>query len=514
MKTTRQIVSVALVTALLSLGVIANTQYQRPYRTSDRIMQQLIQRIEMRTNRFKIDLGRALDRSPLDNTRRVDNISQLIADFEQSTNQLRSRFSRREQTLAEAGSVLAQAALIDNFMERRRLQANAERDWRMLRSDLNRLASYYNIAWNWNSHRGNDALANRLTGTYRLNTLQSDNARLIVDRAVRRLPYYQRQQVADSLLTRVEAPEMIALERQGRMVTLVSSRASQVTFEADGRQHLEQYPNARRTSRVIATLVGDRLTINSTGDRATDYSVTFDPIGNGDSLRVTRSLYVERLTQPVVIRSVYESTSHTAQWNIFSAEVGSGYPGDRTQRTNDAVPSGTMLTARLNTDLRTDRAKAGDRFTLTVLSPSMYEGAVIEGYVANVDRGGRITGRTEMAINLDQIRLRSGQTYRFDGAIESVRALNGEMLSVDSEGSVQADKSQTTRTIERTAIGSAIGAIIGAIAGGGKGAAIGAAVGAGTGAGSVYVQGRDRFELLNGSELTIKALAPSESARR
>jgi hypothetical protein len=49
------------------------------------------------------------------------------------------------------------------------------------------------------------------------------------------------------------------------------------------------------------------------------------------------------------------------------------------------------------------------------------------------------------------------------------------------------------------------GAVIGAVADGGKGAAIGAAVGGGAAVGSVFVQGRDDFELANGTEFRIRA---------
>ena len=48
----------------------------------------------------------------------------------------------------------------------------------------------------------------------------------------------------------------------------------------------------------------------------------------------------------------------------------------------------------------------------------------------------------------------------------------------------------------------------GAVAGGGKGAAIGAAVGAGVGAGSVFIQGRNDLDLMNGTEFTIRVSAP------
>lgn len=505
MSKVRKISSLALVVLLSGIATIAQARYQRQYYANDRQIQQLIRRIETRTDNFRAGLERALDRSRLDDTRREDNINQIVSDFEQATNQLRDRFNARQSTVSDVQMVLDRAAWIDNFMQRHALATASERQWSLLRSDLNTLASYYRVAWNWsNPRQDNFGVNDRWTGTFRLNTAQSDNARVAVERAVRSLPYNQRQIAYNALLARVSAPEMIALERQGRTIALASSRATQTTFEADGREHLEQYPNSNRTSRVRATLNGGQFTIASTGDRATDFSVTFDPLNNGNRLRVTRRLYAERITQPVVIQSVYDRVSDVAQWNVYTGTPNSPGVGAN----NFIVPDGTTLVTRLNTNLDTDQTRAGDRFTLTVLSPSQYRDATIEGVVGDVDRGGRITGRTEMALNLHQIRMTNGRTYRFEGIIENLRTTNGEDVSLDTEGMVREDDSQTERTIKRGAIGAAIGAIIGAIAEGGKGAAIGAVLGGGAGAGSVYVQGRDDLELMSGSEITIRAIAP------
>jgi len=144
---------------------------------------------------------------------------------------------------------------------------------------------------------------------------------------------------------------------------------------------------------------------------------------------------------------------------------------------------------------------------MTVRSPGQYEGATIEGSVTSIDRGGRISGRSQMTLDFDTIRLRDGRSYRFAGILESVRMPNGDVVRVDNEGAVR-ESDQTNKTIQRTAIGTAVGAIIGAIAGGGKGAAIGAIVGAGAGAGSVYVQGRNDLELTAGTEMTVRATGP------
>jgi hypothetical protein len=106
--------------------------------------------------------------------------------------------------------------------------------------------------------------------------------------------------------------------------------------------------------------------------------------------------------------------------------------------------------------------------------------------------------------------LRNGQSYKFAGVIESVRPTNGETVQVDNEGGVAQGDSQTKKTVERGAIGTAVGAVIGAIAGGAKGAVIGAVIGASGGAGSVYVQGQNDIELPSGTEVTIRASAPTQ----
>ncbi len=535
----RQCISAALVIALTSISMLAQAQDQRTYRTNDRAMQQLLQRIATNADKFREDLASALDQSGINNTQREDNINQLVADFQQETSQLSRRFDQRSSTTSDVQAVLDRAARIDNFMQRRRLGGEAERDWTMLRNDLDQLASSYNIAWNW-SRDNNRAYGNnrgdynnrgrymgdaRMTGTYSLNTSRSMNAREVVENAVRNLPVDQRQRVTESLLRRLDSPDVIAIEKRGRTFNIASSRAPQGTFEADGVEHVEQYPNSRRTSRVRVNLTGDQLTISSTGDRASDFSVTFDPVGNGNGLRVTRRLYNDRLSQPISVESVYDRTSDTAQWDVYTGprnnagsypntgNYPSNYPNGRNVRGDYIVPDGTTVVARINDDLVTSRARAGDRFTMTVVSPSEYEGATIEGSVGNVDRGGRVTGRSEMALNLERITLRNGQSYRFEGTLESARSANGDAIRVGDEGSVR-ESNQTNRTIKRTAIGTAIGAIIGGIAGGGSGAAIGAAVGAGAGAGSVYVQGRNDLELMSGSELTIRASAPKTSGDR
>jgi hypothetical protein len=223
-------------------------------------------------------------------------------------------------------------------------------------------------------------------------------------------------------------------------------------------------------------------------------------------LRVVRRLSSDRLNRTVEVQSVYDRTSDVAQWNVYTGS--SNYPTTGTVTGEFIVPNGTQVVAVLNTNLNTRDLRDGDRFTMTVRSPRDYDGGIIEGYVSNIDRGGRISGRSEMTLNFERIRNpRDNKTYNFAGIVQSVRTVSGDVVNVNNEGNVRED-SRTSTTVKRAAIGTAVGALIGAIAGGGKGAAIGAAVGAGAGAGSVYVQGREDVNLQSGTEVTILATGP------
>jgi hypothetical protein len=380
------------------------------------------------------------------------------------------------------------------------------------------------------SAQGLGRARSNLTGTYQLNMSQSDNPTTLADQVTRSLPGRDRPRLRNQVLQRLDAPEQFAIERRGRTITMASSNADRVTFEADGQAQVEQAGNGR-SMRTVANLVGDRLEINSTGDRALDYQITVEPFTNGRNLRVTRRVSHVGLTQPVVSRSVYDRVSTDARLDMYSPggfpnnddRLGfpngneRGFPNGNARRRNGGVragagaatdvPDGTEIVATLDSPLSTREARAEDPFTLTIVSPGQFQGARIDGRLLAVDRSGRVAGRSDMTFDFDTIRFRNGRTADFDGVIESVRTPDGDELQVENTN-VGEDDSQTSRTATRTGIGAAIGAVIGAVTGGTRGAAIGAAIGGAAGAGSVIVQGRDDLNLEQGSEFRIRAIGP------
>jgi ketosteroid isomerase-like protein len=57
--------------------------------------------------------------------------------------------------------------------------------------------------------------------------------------------------------------------------------------------------------------------VNTNGSGDDKFSVAFEPIDNGQRLRVIRRIYAKELNEPVVIRSVYNKISEVAQWGIY-----------------------------------------------------------------------------------------------------------------------------------------------------------------------------------------------------
>jgi hypothetical protein len=489
-----------------------------------RQVRNLLTRIETRTDTFRREVDLSLNRSPLNSTNREDRISDFVGDFETATDALKRAFDANRNVDSEVTEVLNRATFINRFMMRNRLSVRAESEWNALRTDLNTLARLYTVSWNWNRvpdygtgtgggygtgtgggygrGRGFDS---RITGTYRLNRVLSDDINVVLDRSDDAYTTTQRDRVRRNLERRLASPEMIAIEKNGRSITMASSLSPQVTFEADGIARTET-TNRGRTIRTTATANRDSVEISYVGDRTNDFYLTLSPTRD-NQLRVTRKLYLENRNETVSVSSVYDRIDDTAQWSNITMDA--PYQNNTVGTTGEFyIPNGTRLTAVLNNTVTTKATQVGDRFTMNVTSPDIYRNAVIEGRVSQIDNSGRLSGRANVSLEFDTIRMRDGRSYRFAGIIDSVRAVNGDNVSVNNEGTVR-DSNQTKKTVTRAGVGAALGALIGAIAGGGSGAAVGAAVGAGAGAGSVLIQGRDNVELGQGTEFTITATGPN-----
>ena len=512
---TKRLVTITLATVCLLVGSLSVQAQPRPYRGTYESVRQVILRLENQANLFRNSMDDWSRRSTAAYNSNDDVIA-TVSDFNDRVRRLRDSFDRGQATTFAVQDVLARGSRIDDFVGRTSVDERAQNYWTTIRSDLNQLASAFSLTWQPSAYGpsngpdyGTQYGVQILTGTYAVDRSRSDDARLVAERAASNLAYNQRTRIIDVINRRLDPPNQLALAVRGRTVTMASTRAAQVTFDADGRERVETSPSGR-TIHTRASLSGNQLIVNSTGDRGNEFTATFQALDNGRTLLVTRSIFLAELNQPMEVHSTYQRTSEVARFDIYDPQAVTQYPV--TAAGSFIIPDGARVVGILQTSLSTRTAAPGDRFTLRVTEPAEFRDAMIEGHIADLERSSRLAGRSLMTLDFDDIRLSDGRSYQFAGLVESINARNGEIVRVDTEGTIL-DQNQTTRTGERAAIGTAVGAIIGAIAGGGRGAAIGAILGAGAGAGSIYAEGRNDLYLDRGTEVVIRAGAPYAGPR-
>ncbi|HEY7354777.1 MAG TPA: BON domain-containing protein [Terriglobales bacterium] len=136
------------------------------------------------------------------------------------------------------------------------------------------------------------------------------------------------------------------------------------------------------------------------------------------------------------------------------------------------VPSGAVLSVRLNDAISSATAQAGDKFHATLDSPLTVDGNVVvpahytvQGHVVNAQSSGKFRGQALLELQLDRIKV------------------GDKSVAIQTDHYSQKTGARGKNTAEKVGVGAAAGAILGGIFGGGKGAAIGGAAGAGAGGG-------------------------------
>lgn len=348
---------------------------------------------------------------------------------------------------------------------------------------------------------GYQSSTNSLSGTYELDRSRSDDATRLAQQATRSLPSDQRDRAYENLRARLDAPEQLSINVQGRSVSLASSAAPRLDFVADGRNRTETNPNGR-TVTTRSDVRGQVLSVSTNGDRGNSFTVRFEPVSDG--LRVTRQIDSDVRNASITARSFYRRVSSQPSWALYENRGSGGRYGDRY---SNNVPGGTLITARLDNDIDSRTAREGDHFAMTVVGPNEYRNATLDG---SVIRRQDANGNDALVFDFDRIRWSNGRSMPFEGTIQTVRTPDGKDVRV-TQGAVRDASGYNTSNVEHAAIGAGVGAIIGAIIGGGKGAAIGGATG---GAGTVLIEGPEHVSLRAGSEMTISTIGPASVARR
>ncbi len=465
----------------------------------------------------------------------VQNAQDNVRALREDIKYFQESFERKRENQADVDNIVTSARNVHDLVISGGMNRRVTEGWDAVRKQIERIASNYNITPSWetsdnpqgvrdqNDMGGQATITVGLSGTYDLDFDQSEK----VDDVLASTSANASQR--DELKDKLAAPGQIAIDIRGNQVTLASTTASPVTFTADGTEKTEQGANGRNV-RVKATLNGDSLTIASLGGD-TDYTITLTSTNNGRVLKVSRRITTDYLDQTVFVDSVYNKTDGVARLGIDTMNPNSGSGGgysdnDSGTTVNNGgsttgaptintlprigtfiVANGTTVSGTLENDIDTKVSQDNDRFKLTVTSPDQYRGAVIDGYIAGINRSGRVTGRSVITFNFERITLKDGKAYDFAGSLQSATDASGKIIKVDTEGTAKGG-SQTKESVKRGGIGAGIGALIGAIAGGAKGAAIGAIIGGGAGAGSTVFTGREDVKLQKGSKLTILSSSP------
>ena len=199
--------------------------------------------------------------------------------------------------------------------------------------------------------------------------------------------------------------------------------------------------------------------------------------------KVRRTVHLTTETDRMVLRRIALLTTTTemagrtptdgAQNAPYSRNAAPATPPPATL----TIPAGTVLSVRINEYLSSDRNQVGDRVTATLQQPVVVNGYVVArrgqmlvGQVEAAQRAGRVTGTSQLGIELTDLTTADGQS----------RPILTELWKGSGGTSHGADAA----TIGGT---TALGAAIGSIADWGRGAAIGAGAGAAAGIGAVLL---------------------------
>ena len=192
-----------------------------------------------------------------------------------------------------------------------------------------------------------------LAGTYRINVVDSDKLYSVVKDATSTVPFGDQQRFFMDLSTRLTPPDILAIECSGNQVSVASSRASKVTYLADGRTKRERGASGNFVNSRIE-MKRDSLTFISTGDADDNVNVAFQSLDTGNRLSVTRRIYAAQLSEPIIIRTVYDRIAERVDWNDFDDRT----VARRSRPEAGVSPPRTATSARLNQESADESASA------------------------------------------------------------------------------------------------------------------------------------------------------------
>jgi hypothetical protein len=163
------------------------------------------------------------------------------------------------------------------------------------------------------------------------------------------------------------------------------------------------------------------------------------------------------------------------------------------------VATNGVIGIRLETPVSSDTAKVEDRVTAKVVRDVTVDGRVavpagstFEGFVTEVERGGRFRERAKLGIRFTTVVLP-----------------DDTRVAVTTDPIYRTGESPTGEATAKIGAATVVGSIVGAAIGGKKGAAIGGATGAAGGTAAVMASGPNFVMLTTGTALTVRLTEPA-----
>ncbi len=188
-----------------------------------------------------------------------------------------------------------------------------------------------------------------LSGVYRIDPNDSDKLYSVIEGASSNVPYGEQQQFFMDLAVRLTPPDLLAIECRGNRITLGSSRAPRVTFQADGVTRNARAPGGQ----IVRSRIGlerNSLIFNSSGGSNDNLSFTFTSLENGQRLRVTRRIAAKELVEPVVIQTVYNKIADVARWDIYGETQADRQVARQDNRTASPSAATSARSSRIESD--------------------------------------------------------------------------------------------------------------------------------------------------------------------
>jgi hypothetical protein len=137
-----------LIAVTLAVCGIGYSQDQ-PNRLSDREIKDLMSRMEKDAEHFKHSLHSELEHQHWRDSEERESMNRAASGFERATDRLKDHFHNGNARPGDVQEVLDRGADLNSLIVGRHLLPRARGEWMTLRSDLDQLASAYNVAWRW-----------------------------------------------------------------------------------------------------------------------------------------------------------------------------------------------------------------------------------------------------------------------------------------------------------------------------------------------------------------------------